>query len=62
MSMDYNEIRLGMKVDYQDESGRVIKDCIITREPWMQYGKWVCKIDRRQRCVECTRLTLAKKD
>jgi hypothetical protein len=62
MSMHYDEIRVGMKVDFQDESGRVLRDCIITREPWMQYGKWVCKIDKRPRAVECARLTPAKKD
>jgi hypothetical protein len=36
--MHYDEIRVGMKVDFQDESGRVLRDCIITREPWMQVG------------------------
>ena len=58
--MHYNEIRKGMKVDFLDESEKVIKDCIIRREPWMQDNTWVCLIDKRERCVECARLTLAR--
>lgn len=62
--MHYNEIRVGMKVDYHSIIDGPVTEagCTVTHEPWMQYGTWVCMIDKRRSCIACAALTLAKKD
>lgn len=62
--MHYNQIRKGMKVDFHSIIGGPVTepDCIITVEPWMMCGTWVCMINKRQSCVSCDALSLAKKD
>jgi hypothetical protein len=59
--MKYTEIKVGMRVDYKTESGRVVKDCTVTHGPWHMDLNWVCKIDCQERCVPCDRLTPAKR-
>jgi hypothetical protein len=59
--MNYKEIKVGMKVDYKAENGRVVKNCTVFSEPWYMDLKWVCRLDKFERCVECDRLTPAKR-
>ena len=60
--MNYSEIKEGMLVDYHiDRMDRVVRNCIVTHEPWFMDMHWVCKISGFDRCVKCARLSPAKR-